>query len=126
MSDVAVITFVLFTFGAVVAAVFGIGRYMHVQMQIQRRLPAYGVGGDSPSAHSTARLYAFIAKHFDRAGGQRDALAQILVCAPVEFYEFQRSSPQCRYGVQDFDGFRSNFFSYAVAGYDRDSRRRTT
>ena len=66
MSDLASLTFLLLTFGAVVAAVFGVGRYLFVQMQMQRRLPASGLGGsDSPAAQSTARLYAFIAKHFD-------------------------------------------------------------
>ena len=66
MSDIAPYFFVLLTFGAVAAAVFGLGRYVSIQMQIQRRLPASGMGGsDSPGFQSTARLYAFIAKHFD-------------------------------------------------------------
>ncbi len=65
MSEIAPTTFVLLTFGAVVAAVFGIGRYMFIQMQMQRRLPAAGLGGDSPAFQSSARLYAFIAKNFD-------------------------------------------------------------
>ena len=65
MSNLASLTFLFLTFGAVVAAVFGIGRYVSIQMQMQRRLPTTGVGGDSPSIQSTARLYAFIAKHFD-------------------------------------------------------------
>lgn len=65
MSEIAPIIFIFLTFSAVAAAVYGIGRYAFIHMQMQRRLPAYAPGGDSLSAQSTARLYAFIAKNFD-------------------------------------------------------------
>jgi tight adherence protein C len=65
MSEIAPIFFLLLTFGAVVAAVFGIGRYVNIKVQMQRRLPAAGPGGESPAFQSSARLYAFIAKNFD-------------------------------------------------------------
>src|SRR5476649_2285196 len=65
MPDISSIIFILLTFGAVVGAVFGIGRYATVHAQVQRRLPASGIGGESFGAQQTSRLQAFIAKNFD-------------------------------------------------------------
>jgi len=55
---------ILLAFCAAAAAVFGVGRYMTLYVQVQRRLPT-AVGDDSFAARSTARLHNFIAKHFD-------------------------------------------------------------
>jgi tight adherence protein C len=65
MSELAPIAVILLAFGAVAAAVYGIGRYLNIYMQVQRRLPATGLGDESPSGQSTTRLQAFITKHFD-------------------------------------------------------------
>ncbi|HTS41742.1 MAG TPA: type II secretion system F family protein [Xanthobacteraceae bacterium] len=55
---------ILLAFCAAAAAVFGVGRYMTLYVQVQRRLPT-AVGNDSFTTRSTARLHNFIAKHFD-------------------------------------------------------------
>jgi tight adherence protein C len=65
MSELAPIFVILLAFGAVAAAVYGIGRYLNIYMQVQRRLPATGLGDESLSGQSTSRLQAFITKHFD-------------------------------------------------------------
>jgi tight adherence protein C len=65
MFELAPIAFTLLAFGAVAAAVFGVGRYVMVQAQIQRRLPVSTATSELLSAETTSRLQAFIAKHFD-------------------------------------------------------------
>ena len=65
MSALAPSIIVILAFCAVAAAVFGIGRYVSVQLQMQRRLPASVTGDDSSVFQSTTRLHAFITKHFD-------------------------------------------------------------
>ena len=65
MAQLAPIFFTLLAFGAVAAAVFGVGRYVLVQAQIQRRLPVSTAASDLLSAETTSRLQAFIAKNFD-------------------------------------------------------------
>jgi tight adherence protein C len=64
MSQLAPTIIVVLAFGAVAGIVFGIGRYLTLQMQMQRRLPAGVAGLDSLSSQTT-RLHTFIAKHFD-------------------------------------------------------------
>src|ERR1700674_711402 len=65
MLDISPIVFTILAFGAVAAAVFGIGRYVVVQAQMQRRLPVSVASADLLSEQTTGRLQAFIAKHFD-------------------------------------------------------------
>jgi tight adherence protein C len=65
MSELAPIVVVLLAFGAVAAAVYGVGRYLNIYMQVQRRLPVTGLGDEPQSGYSTSRLQAFITKHFD-------------------------------------------------------------
>lgn len=65
MLEISPIVFTLLAFGAVAAAVFGIGRYVVVQAQIQRRLPVSSPVSEVLSAQTTSRLQAFIAKNFD-------------------------------------------------------------
>lgn len=65
MFELSPIVFTLLAFGAVAAAVFGVGRYVVVQAQIQRRLPSSGATSELLSAQTTSRLQAFIAKNFD-------------------------------------------------------------
>ena len=55
MSEIAPIFFLLLTFGAVVGAVFGIGRYVNIKVQMQRRLPASGTLGAILRHSSRAR-----------------------------------------------------------------------
>jgi tight adherence protein C len=75
MPEYVSIIVVVLAFAAVAAAVFGLGRYMAVQMQVQRRLPTYVPAGDAMSLHRTNRLQAFITKHFDeRRFGVDDTL----------------------------------------------------
>ena len=64
MFDLAPTFVIVLTFCAVVAAVVGVGRYVSIQLQMQRRLPVSVAGGDFGAFQST-RLHAFIAKHFD-------------------------------------------------------------
>jgi tight adherence protein C len=63
--ELAPILFSLLAFGAVAAAIFGVGRYVVVQAQIQRRLPISAAASELLSAQTTSRLQAFIAKNFD-------------------------------------------------------------
>src|ERR1700674_3987763 len=65
MLDISPIVFTILAFGAVAAAVFGIGRYVVVQAQMQRRLPVSVASADLLSEQTTSRLQAFIAKNFD-------------------------------------------------------------
>jgi tight adherence protein C len=74
MSELTPYLVTFLAFCAVAAAVYGVGRYVAVYMQVQRRLPV-GLGGESLGGQSTARLHAFITKHFDeRRFGVDDTL----------------------------------------------------
>src|SRR5258706_11054273 len=105
MSDTASIIFILLIFGAVMGVVFGIGRYVSVQAQMQRRLPVAGAGlggrGESFGAQQSSRLQAFIAKNFDerrfgfhntmRGKGRRDLLrARFFRSDALNIYIFAR------------------------------------
>src|SRR5713101_344080 len=65
----------------------------------------------------------FVAEHFDGARGQRNALAQVLVRAPIQIDEFERPPGASGHDFQYFDGLRGNFRPDAVAGYHCDSSR---
>src|SRR6266852_4667171 len=65
----------------------------------------------------------FVAEHFDGARGQRNALAQVLVRAPIQFDKFEWPPSATSHGFQHFDGLRCNLCPDAVAGYYRDSSR---
>ncbi len=65
MSELIPIFVAFLAFIAVTAMVLVAGRYLAIQMQVQRRLPANMAGGHLVSTHLAAGLHAFIARHFD-------------------------------------------------------------
>src|SRR5260370_8965687 len=64
----------------------------------------------------------FVAEHFDGAPRQGNALAQVLVRAPIQFDKFERPPGASGHGFQYFDGLRGNLCPDALAGNHGDSR----
>jgi tight adherence protein C len=65
MTEFAPTIFLLLMFSAVAAVVYVVGRYVTVQVQMQRRLPISGAVSEALSLQSTTRLQDFIARNFD-------------------------------------------------------------
>src|SRR5260370_6553940 len=65
----------------------------------------------------------FVAEHFDRAGREGHAFAQILVRAPSKLDKFQAPLGRRGHGFQYLDGLRRNLRPDSVAGNHGDSGR---
>ena len=104
----------------------GIDVEVQLEAQAQQNVGGMLVRGNARIAKRTKENgVKFIAQHFDSAGRQRDAFAQILVGAPIKFDEFERPIGGGCDGLQDFDGLWGHFGADAVPGNDRDARFRT-
>src|SRR5260370_12832853 len=82
------------------------------------------IGGDTRVAQRAKENgVKLVAQHFDGARRERDALAEILIRAPVEFDKFEWPLGPRRHRFQDLHCLRSDFRPNAIAWYDLDSCR---
>src|ERR1700722_4266871 len=64
----------------------------------------------------------FITQHFHCAVRQADAIAKIFIRAPIKLHKFDGAARGGGHRLQNFQRLRRDFFAYAVAWNDVDSR----
>ena len=90
---------------------------IELEAQAEQNIGGVLVAGDTRVAHGSEEdCIEILAEHLLAAFGESGAIAEVAICAPVEFSEFEGAAGGGCRGFEDADRLCDDFFSHTIAG----------